>query len=63
MTDMITNWGLFILKHVPMVTWVGLSMAAVLSLAYLAKRYRECAVLAGVCAAYACTPYLPHVFS
>ena len=60
MNDTVTIWAQFILKHVPMVTWVGLTMAGVLGIAYLAKRYKECALLSAVCAAYAVSPYLPH---
>lgn len=60
MADVISMWATAILKHVPMVTWVGLCMAFVLGIVYLGKRYRECALLSAVCAAYAVTPYLPH---
>lgn len=60
MADVINMWGSWILRHVPMVTWIGLVMAIVLAIIYLGKRYRECALLSAVCAAYAVTPYLPH---
>lgn len=60
MGDTLELWMSFIKHHVPMVTYVGLSLAGVLGIAYLAKRYNECAILAAVCAAYAVTPYLPH---
>ena len=60
MADFISIWATAIMKHVPIVTWVGLSMAGILAIVYMGKRYRECALLSAVCAAYAVSPYLPH---
>ena len=47
-----------ILKHVPIVTYVGLSLGAMLGIVYLAKRYREALLLACVACAYGISPYL-----
>lgn len=61
MADFVNYWAHEIMKHVPMITWIGLSLAAVLGVMYLGKRWKDCALLSAVCAAYAVTPYL-HAF-
>jgi hypothetical protein len=61
MVDFVNYWAHEIMKHVPMITYVGMGMALVLGMLYVGKRWRECALLGVVCAAYAITPYMPHL--
>ena len=61
MADIVNQFAVEVMRHVPMITWVGLSMSAVLGCVWIGKRQRDCALLACVCAAYAATPYLPYL--
>ncbi len=59
MTDAILYWAEFILRHVPLVTWVGLLLALMMVMLWFTKRMASTPVLALVCVLYAITPYLP----
>lgn len=59
MADFLQYWSTEIIRHVPTVTRIGLSLAVVLLGIWIGKRWREAALLSAVCAAYAITPYVP----
>ena len=59
MADFLQYWFTEIMRHVPTVTWVGLTLCLVLLGIWFGKRWRDAALLASVCAAYALTPYIP----
>jgi hypothetical protein len=59
MGDVVYFWIDQVLRFVPIVTWMGLSVALVMMVLWFAKRWAPTPVLALVCVLYAVTPYLP----
>ena len=60
MAEHFNYWSQEIMRHVPVVTSIGLTMSALFGIGWFAKHSKDIGLLSLVCAAYAITPFIPH---